>query len=206
MVYALGMVLCLSNTGILSFPPTINQPWHRNAMTLSLLVPVQTKNSMSTALITWLQPPFSNRKSTDQLTIYIGDPQSVAAILPSWRNRANPKSAIFRTIFDGCGRVLPQSWANRIFCGFRSRWTIPLLKSAFIAPATNETIERINAQLNQRYPVDEAEQFWYRLRVELIAYRVDAGIIVSYLRWASLLHSSNPLDRHHCNTIKAKQT
>lgn len=41
-------------------------------------------------------------------TMYIGEPQSVAAILPSCRNRANPKSAIFNVIFDGSGNDLPQ--------------------------------------------------------------------------------------------------
>lgn len=68
-------------------------------------------------------------------TIYIGDPQSVAAIFPSCRNRAKPKSAIFSTIFDGAGNALPQLWANKMFCGFKSRCMIPLLCRASIAPA-----------------------------------------------------------------------
>lgn len=42
------------------------------------------------------------------LTIYIGEPHSVAAILPSCRKRANPKSAIFNVIFDGSGILRPQ--------------------------------------------------------------------------------------------------
>lgn len=68
-------------------------------------------------------------------TIYIGDPHSVAAIFPSCKNRAKPKSAIFSTIFEGVGNVLPQPCANRIFCGFKSRCMIPLLCRASIAPA-----------------------------------------------------------------------
>ena len=33
-----------------------------------------------------------------ELTMYIGEPQSVAAMTPSCRNLANPKSAIFSLI------------------------------------------------------------------------------------------------------------
>lgn len=46
-------------------------------------------------------------RRTNDLTIYMGEPHSVAAILPSCKNRAKPKSAILRTIFDGDGNVLP---------------------------------------------------------------------------------------------------
>lgn len=101
-----------------------------------------------------------------QLAMYIGDPQSVAAITPSWRNLAKPKSAedktqdfrmsewtwflylysvlvcyylpIFSRISCGCGQDLPPLWLSKIFCGFKSRWTMPLAYNAFIAPAARE--------------------------------------------------------------------
>lgn len=86
--------------------------------------------------------------------MYMGEPHSVAAIFPSCKNLAKPKSAIFKVIFDGAGNDLPQLCCNKIFCnqkivewpsietfilkrtcGFKSRWTIPFAKRAFIAPA-----------------------------------------------------------------------
>lgn len=115
--------------------------------------------------------------------MYIGDPHNVAAITPSCKNLAKPKSAgkkkhywhilstyiltlkefinpttkrnkingqinsnliklkarikiflpIFNVISCGCGQALPQLWFNRIFCGLRSLWTIPLACNTFIA-------------------------------------------------------------------------
>lgn len=52
--------------------------------------------------------------------MYIGDPQRVAAMLPSCKNRAKPKSAIFNVMFAGDGKVLPQLCESRIFWGLRS--------------------------------------------------------------------------------------
>lgn len=103
-------------------------------------------------------------------TIYIGDPQRVAAIFPSCKNRANPKSAIDKknekfiyffysslhiyiyipilsVIFDGAGKVL-QLCDSKIFCGFRSRCTIPLTNNARIAPASCIRNNRIVSSLN----------------------------------------------------------
>ena len=70
-----------------------------------------------------------------KLTMYMGDPQRVAAMTPSCRKRANPKSAILSLMSCGAGFRPRPSCANRMFCGFRSRWTIPLLFIATIAPA-----------------------------------------------------------------------
>ena len=67
--------------------------------------------------------------------MYIGLPHRVAAITPSCRNRANPKSAILSLMSAGCGFLVLPSCANRMFCGLRSRWTMPLLFIATIAPA-----------------------------------------------------------------------
>lgn len=50
----------------------------------------------------------------------IGDPQSVAAMLPSCRNLANPKSAIFKVMLAGDGKLFPQVCESKMFCGFRS--------------------------------------------------------------------------------------
>lgn len=69
--------------------------------------------------------------------MYIGEPHNVAAILPSCKNLAKPKSAIFSVILDGAGSDLPQLCDRRIFCGFKSRWTIPFANKALIAPAAN---------------------------------------------------------------------
>ena len=69
----------------------------------------------------------------------MGLPQSVAAMTPSCRNLAKPKSAILSLMSAGWGfRVLP-SWASKMFCGFRSLCTIPLLFMATIAPARNNS-------------------------------------------------------------------
>ena len=54
--------------------------------------------------------------------MYIGEPHNVPAITPSDKNRAKPKSAIFKMI--SCTRGLFLSGCERrIFCGFKSRWT-----------------------------------------------------------------------------------
>jgi len=80
--------------------------------------------------------------------MYIGLPHRVAAITPSCRNRANPKSAILRRMSAGWGfRDLP-SWASRMFWGLRSRWTIPLLFIATIAPANCRRNLRIVSSLS----------------------------------------------------------
>lgn len=91
---------------------------------------------------------------SDKLTI--GDPQRVAAMLPSWRNRANPKSAIFSVMLTGAGSVLPQLCDRRMFWGFKSRCTIPFAKSAFIAPAKSNNNERsrlLKNLMQSTYPV-----------------------------------------------------
>lgn len=93
----------------------------------------------------WLQVPCTRNikkvKSSHGIIflikLTIGDPQSVAAIFPSWRNLAKPKSAIFKVMLAGDGRLLPQVCDSNIFCGFRSLCTMPLAKRAFIAPAKN---------------------------------------------------------------------
>lgn len=50
-------------------------------------------------------------------------------------------------IFDGGGKVLPQLWDKRIFCGFKSLCTIPFVYKAFIAPAVIKIKLLINAIL-----------------------------------------------------------
>ena len=45
----------------------------------------------------------------------MGEPQRVAAITPSWRNLAKPKSAIFNLISDGDGLGLSLSWHSKMF-------------------------------------------------------------------------------------------
>jgi hypothetical protein len=47
--------------------------------------------------------------------IYIGEPHKVAAITPSSRNRAKPKSAIFSFISVGNGFGFELSWQRSIF-------------------------------------------------------------------------------------------
>ena len=46
-------------------------------------------------------------------------------------------SPIFKRISFGCGLGFP-AWLSKMFCGFKSRWTIPLCCNAFIAPAVNK--------------------------------------------------------------------
>lgn len=96
----------------------------------------------------------------------MGDPHKVAAMFPSWRNLANPKSAIFSVMFDGDGKLLPQPCDSKMFCGFRSLCTMPLAKRALIAPAkiTNklERTSRWNILTQQSYRV-EREKFWWCL-------------------------------------------
>lgn len=55
-----------------------------------------------------VQNKVPNKKQVDNAyapsgAMYIGEPQSVAAMTPSLRKRANPKSAIFRQIDEAGG-------------------------------------------------------------------------------------------------------
>lgn len=70
-------------------------------------------------------------------------------MFPSWRKRAKPKSAIFKQIFAGAGKLLPQLCDNRMFCGFRSLCTIPLAKRAFMAPAKSNQKVRSSTWMMQ---------------------------------------------------------
>jgi hypothetical protein len=45
---------------------------------------------------------------------------------------------IFSRISCGCGQDFPPLWLSKIFCGFKSRWTIPFACNAFIAPAAKK--------------------------------------------------------------------
>lgn len=111
-------------------------------------------------------------------------------MLPSCRNLANPKSAIFRVMLAGDGRLLPQLCESKIFCGFRSLWTMPFAKSAFIAPAESEDIEQGERKflMQQSYPI-EWEIVWWCLRSKFL------------WQWDSQrdhLHCSIPSRDRHC--------
>lgn len=86
--------------------------------------------------------------------MYMGLPQRVAAMTPSWRKRANPKSATFSVTsrVDGfgrpvglwirmfCGCTFPSfvtwgSWEGELHGTLRSLWTIPLAFMAAMAAA-----------------------------------------------------------------------
>lgn len=115
----------------------------------------------------------------------IGEPHSVAAMLPSCRNLANPKSAIFKVMCCGAGNALPQLWDSRMFCGFKSRCTMPLANSAFIAPA-ERSVRSVN---------------WHNtLELSWLTYLIEWETVESYLRSVFPSRSSNQPDRRHCNT------
>lgn len=103
-----------------------HQLLHHTVATWWLQVPCTAMNHQRERLISLVET---------FLQLTIGDPHRVAAMLPSWRNLANPKSAIFRVIFAGEGKFFPQLCDSNMFCGFRSLCTMPLAKRAFIAPA-----------------------------------------------------------------------
>lgn len=97
-----------SDIGTRSYPNSTDPLWRHIEVTWSLRVPWKSKikqsKSQQTIIVKQRENSWEIRKPTQRFrlqliykrTMYIGEPQSVAAMTPSWRNRANPKSAIQR--------------------------------------------------------------------------------------------------------------
>lgn len=69
----------------------------------------------------------------------------------------------------GWGLGLP-AWLSKMFCGFKSRWTMPLCCNAFIAPAVN----KLEVKLCDVSPYHFSSS----------TYQVASGNCESYPRWA----------------------